>query len=87
MTDPMRVPGDEKAQQTATTFRVEKQSYSSGAWRVLHEDGRQIFRDETFDHPFLGSIRLAGPVCFDRKRDAIAWISAAESLSRIGETE
>lgn len=55
-------------------YRVEKQNYSRGAWRVLDAAGNQVWRRETFDHPFLGEIQLNGPVCFDRKRDALAWI-------------
>lgn len=57
-------------------FRVEKQSYSRGAWRVLHANGEQVWANENFDHPFMGKIRIAGPVCFERKRDALAWIAA-----------
>ena len=58
-------------------YTIEKQSYSRGAWRVLNAaTGEQIYRNETFDHPFMGSIQIAGPVCFDRKRDAAAWIEA-----------
>ena len=60
-------------------YRVEKQSYSRGAWRVLNSyTGEQIYRREMFDHPFLGVIPLSGPVCFDRKRDAVAWIKAED---------
>jgi hypothetical protein len=62
-------------------FKAEKQSYSRGAWRVLNAiTGAQIYRNAEFDHPFMGSIRLAGPVCFDRKRDAVAWIEAESQL-------
>jgi hypothetical protein len=58
-------------------YRVEKQSYSRGAWRVLDADtGEQVYRNEVFDHPFMGRINLSGPVCFDRKRDAVAWVEA-----------
>lgn len=65
---------------TAPAYRVEKQSYSRGAWRVLHAaTGEQVFENGTFDHPTMGRIRLAGPVCFDRKRDAVAWVEAHKS--------
>jgi hypothetical protein len=64
-------------------YRVEKQSYSRGAWRVLDAaTGEQVYRREMFDHPFLGKILLAGPVCFDRKRDAVAWVAQQESPVR-----
>jgi hypothetical protein len=60
----------------ALPYRVEKQSYSRGAWRVLDANGKQVWRMENFDHPVSGMIRIAGPVCFERKRDALAWIAA-----------
>ncbi len=62
-------------------YRVEKQSYSHGAWRVLDaETGAQVVRRELFDHPFLGPIVIDGPVCFERKRDAVAWVAEHETL-------
>jgi Plasmid encoded RepA protein len=42
------------------TYRVEKQNYSHGAWRVLDTEGRQVWRDEVFDHPTLGRWSEAG---------------------------
>jgi hypothetical protein len=57
-------------------FRVEKQSYSRGAWRVLHAaTGEQVWQDQSFNHPNMGTICVPHPVCFDRKRDALAWIA------------
>lgn len=56
------------------TFKVEKQGYSHGAWRVLHSDGKQIWANQDIDHPFMGRVVIPGPVCFQRKRDALAWI-------------
>lgn len=63
---------------STVTYRVEKQSYSRGAWRVLNSAGEQVYRNQMFDHPFLGHILIAGPVCFDRKRDAVAWIAGQQ---------
>jgi hypothetical protein len=64
----------------AARFVVEKQSYSHGAWRVLHADSReQVWQAQTFDHPNMGTIRIPHPVCFERKRDALAWIASLES--------
>lgn len=60
------------------TYHIEKQSYSRGAWRVLTQSGDQVYQRELFDHPFLGEILLNRPVCFDRKRDAVAWVQAHE---------
>jgi hypothetical protein len=58
-------------------YRVEKQGYSHGPWRVLYaETGEQVWRRERFDHPNLGPIIIDGPVCFQRKRDAVAWVES-----------
>jgi len=58
-------------------YRVERQSYSRSPWRVLDATtGEQVWRNEKFDHPQLGVIAISGPVCFERKRDAVAWVQA-----------
>lgn len=67
--------------QTASKYRIEKQGYSRGAWRVLYETGEQVWEERLFDHPQMGATMISGPVCFDRKRDAAAWI-AADALER-----
>jgi hypothetical protein len=59
----------------APPYRVEKQGYSRGAWRVLDAADRQVWRSEVFAHPTLGRTVIDGPVCFDRKRDALAWVA------------
>lgn len=64
-----------------TEYRVEKQGYSRGAWRVLDTAGQQVYATQPFEHPNLGWIPLHGPVCFDRKRDAVAWIAAESAAS------
>jgi hypothetical protein len=60
---------------TVASFRVEKQSYSRGAWRVLDADGAQVWRYVTFNHPHLGETVINGPVCFETKKEALAWIA------------
>jgi hypothetical protein len=61
-------------------YRVEKQGYSAKPWRVLIvESGQQEWQRQIFDHPQMGRVPLSGPVAFDRKRDAVAWV---ESRSR-----
>lgn len=57
-------------------YRVEKQGYSRGAWRVLYAGtGEQVWQREVFDQPNLGVMVIPGPVCFERKRDAVAWVA------------
>lgn len=64
-------------------FVIEKQTYSRSPWRVLWADDReQVHQHERFDHPELGVTVIAGPVCFDRKRDALAWVQAHPNAKR-----
>ncbi len=60
-----------------TGWRVEKQDYSAGAWRVLDADGNQVW----YRKPYPGDNEhglpsIAAPLCFDRKRDAVAHLQA-----------
>lgn len=71
-------------------YQIVKMSYSSKPWRVVTvpcplgeghspsgcRNGCELYRDEVFDHPNLGQIVIAGPVAFDRKRDAVVWLTA-----------
>ena len=60
---------------TDPTYRVEKQDYSAGKWRVLHATtGEQVWQQYVFDHVHSGKIVIPGPVCFNLKRDAVAWV-------------
>lgn len=59
-------------------MRVQKQDYSRKPWRVIDESGATVLRRETFDHPSLGVIESMWPACFDRKRDALAWVAQQE---------
>jgi hypothetical protein len=61
---------------TGGRYRVEKQGCSCGAWGVLDAaTGGQVWDCEVFDHPNLGVMVIPGPVCFERKRDAVAWVA------------
>jgi hypothetical protein len=59
------------------SYRVEKRDYSRGKWRVLDAvTGQQVWQRRRFDHPNMGATSCDFPVCFDRKRDAVAWVEA-----------
>ena len=61
-------------------YRIEKQDYSRAPWRVLDAaTGKQVWQQEIFDRPSMGLVPVDGPVCFNRKRDALAWIQAHET--------
>ena len=66
-----------------SAFLVEKQSYSRSPWRVLWaDDHTQVYQNGRFDHPELGVTTIAGPVCFSRKRDAVAWVEAHQHVKK-----
>jgi hypothetical protein len=60
-------------------YLVEKQSYSRGAWRVLDEEGRQVWQSASYalrlPNGTYVDMPIGAPVCFDRKRDALAWVA------------
>lgn len=59
-------------------YRVEKQDFSRGAWRVLFADGTQVLEERSHDFGDAGKMSFRHPVCFDRRRDALLWISEHE---------
>lgn len=62
-------------------FRVEKRDYSRGKWRVLDANGEEVWTSMIFVHPQLGETIINGPVCYDRKRDAMEWIAIHAQFS------
>ena len=59
-----------------STYLVEKRNYSRGTWRVVYAaTGEQVWQFEQIDHPYLGRTTIPMPVCFNRKHDAVAWIT------------
>lgn len=58
-------------------FVIEKQGYSSRPWRVLWADtGNPVWVPDA--HPTL-DYPITMPACFDRKRDAQAWLDSLEA--------
>ena len=52
-------------------LRVEKKGYSASPWRLVNEEGRELYDWVAYPgDPKMAPYR--GPVCFDRKRDAVA---------------
>ena len=59
-----------------TMLRVEKRTYSSRPWRIVSPDGRELYAPTSLTNADGNAVSFNGPVCFDRKRDAIAYLAA-----------
>lgn len=64
--------------QARPELRVVKLGYSVDPWRIVDADGQELWRDELFDHPMLGRTVISMPICFPRKREAVAWLAARQ---------
>lgn len=53
------------------TWKVEKRSYSSNPWRLIDENGSEVYNDVTFDHPDLGKCKIDMPVCGPTKQSVV----------------
>lgn len=51
-------------------LRVVKLDYSSRPWRIVTPEGQELWQWE--EYPGGGLPPYQGPLCFDRKRDAVA---------------
>jgi hypothetical protein len=52
-------------------MRIEKRSYSSGAWRLIGEDGNDVHAPTVLDHPTMGKSVVSMPVCADTKQGVV----------------
>jgi hypothetical protein len=50
------------------TWKIEKRSYSSNPWRLVDENGHEVYEEVTMDHPDLGKSRVSMPVCGNTKQ-------------------
>jgi len=74
-------------------LEVVKLGYSRRPWRVvlrpcpagdLHRPSRcvcELWEPEVFDHPMLGRTVIDGPLAFERKRDAVAYVNSQEKAA------
>ena len=53
------------------TWKIEKRSYSSNPWRLIDENGNEVYNDVTFDHPDLGKCNIDMPVCGPTKQSVV----------------
>lgn len=59
--------------------RIEKRTYSSNPWRIVTAEGVELWVPSTFDHPMLGMTGINEPLCFSRKRDALAELARLQA--------
>ena len=52
-------------------WKIEKRSYSSSPWRLIGDDGEEVYQDTMIDHPDLGAQRISMPVCGKTKEEVI----------------
>jgi hypothetical protein len=49
-------------------LEIKRLGYSSNPWRLLYDNGEEVYTVQTFDHPMMGGpISCHGPVCADTK--------------------
>lgn len=54
---------------------VRKLGYASNPWRIVYvPTGQELYAPKTLDTSH-GVMSFSGPVCFPRKRDAVAWLA------------
>lgn len=61
----------EEQQTTTPSWTIKKLGYSSNPWRLLDENGQEVYEEITMDHPDLGKSRVAMPVCGPTKQAVI----------------
>lgn len=52
-------------------MRIEKRNYSSSPWRLVDDDGVEVYEMTTLDHPDCGPSRVSMPVCGATKQEVI----------------
>ena len=52
-------------------WTIKKLGYSSNPWRLLDENGNEVYENATIDHPELGKSRVSMPVCGATKQEVI----------------
>ena len=49
-------------------MKIERRSYSRGAWRLIDANGREVYWQKPFEHPDLGWTFVTMPICGDTKK-------------------
>ena len=58
-------------EETKASWTIKKLGYSSNPWRLLDDNGHEVYEDVTIDHLELGKSRVSMPVCGTTKQEVI----------------
>jgi hypothetical protein len=63
---------------------VVKLDYSRNPWRIVSENGVEVYHYVPFEHPEpgIGLTTISAPMCYRTKRDAIAALEAERTKER-----
>ena len=62
-------------------MKIERMNYSRGAWRLLDDNGNDVYWQKPMDHPDLGQTWVTMPVCGETKAECITETLALLSLA------
>lgn len=62
-------------------MKIERHNYSRGAWRLLDDDGKEVYWSKPFKHSDLGWTQVSMPVCGETKAECITETLALLSLA------
>lgn len=68
-------------------MKIERKNYSRGPWRLLTDDGNDVYYNKPMDHPDLGMTWVTMPVCGETKAECLeATLSLlSQALNRLQE--
>ena len=52
-------------------MKIERRSYSRSPWRLVTDDGREIYVPQAIDHEALGATVANVPICGETKAECI----------------
>lgn len=44
-------------------MKIEKKNYSAAPWRLVTQEGREVYWPVAFDHPAIGMTVINHPIC------------------------
>ena len=62
-------------------MKIERQDYSRGAWRLLDDDGKEVYWSKPVKHADLGWTHVSMPVCGDTKQECVNEVLALLSFT------
>jgi hypothetical protein len=55
-------------------MHIEKMSYSRSPWRLINNNGKEVYWSRPMDHPDLGMTWVKEPVCGRTKQECIDFV-------------